>query len=112
MPSWNLLVFGTTLVFCNCATSYYSWGSYEASLSRMYLENEDFKLNEEIALLADEIKTTLNNNQRVPPGKMAHLGYLFYLAGNHKAAIRCFKAEKRLFPESARFINGMLERMR
>jgi hypothetical protein len=65
----------------------------------------------ERVFLAREIKRSEENHRRVPPGKHAHLGYLYAQAGQTELARLHFRAEKKLFPESAVFMDRLLERL-
>ena len=47
----------------------YYWGSYEQSLYRMYGKPDQFNMDNEIALLSEEIERAVESNQPVPPGK-------------------------------------------
>ncbi len=96
----------------SCTESYY-WGSYEDSVHRMCVGGEDFSTGRDLRRLTAEIdRAEARPSLLVPPGKYMHVGYLYYLAGDAEAATRYFLREKEAFPESARFVEGMLERMR
>lgn len=91
----------------------YDWGGYEDTLYRMYTKADAYNLHEEIDRLSVEIgKTQASDHQHIPPGKLAHVGYLFYLAGDTSSAAQHFEAEKRLFPESGRLMDRMLEQIK
>ncbi len=92
-----------------CASPLYDWGSYEDSVYRS--TRDDSRLEEEILLLSGEARRTEADGRKVPPGKWAHLGHLFERAGDSKSAAACFRLEKERFPESGRFIDGLLGRM-
>ena len=106
---------GVTLaasVLPSCQRSLYDWDEYENSIYRMYLDPDAFDAEDEVRRLSDQIDATILASRAVPPGLRAHLGYLTYLSGDHAAAVAHFKAEKKHFPESAVFVDGMLKRMR
>jgi hypothetical protein len=97
----------------------YDWGSYDASVQALYAPPSDTgpdigahiqKLHAEIQ--ATETDATANAPSRVPPGKYAQLGYLYALQGDKTQATKCFEAEKKLYPESTQFVDGMLTRMK
>lgn len=92
-----------------CAATLYDWGSYEASIYRT--TGDDGRLEEEIRLLSEETLRTEAEGRKVPPGKWAHLGHLHQRAGDLKSAAACFRLEKERYPESAKFIDGLLGRM-
>ena len=92
-----------------CTSSLYDWGSYEQSLYMMYTKTDKYVLEKDIGKLSAEIQKTLDKDKRVPPGKHAHLGYLFHLSGDTASATQHFQAEKNTFPESAKLMDRMLE---
>jgi len=95
-----------------CVRTYYDWRNYERSILRMYKEPEDFDLAEEIEILAKDVEKTNRKGRRVPPGVMAHLGYLYYLAGDDRAAEAHFRTERELFSESEILMDTLVARMR
>jgi hypothetical protein len=103
---------------CETHRGPYDWGSYQASVRALYAPTalDSPALGAQIQQLEREIQQS-NNDQspnapsRVPPGKYAHLGYLYTVAGDRLSARRCFESEKSLYPESTVFIDGILTRM-
>lgn len=90
----------------------YSWGTYEGSIRSMYADRgTGFKPQEEVARLAGEVRKTVEENRKVPPGKYAHLGYLCYVSGDMKAARSYFDAEKAAFPEGGKLVDRFVERL-
>ncbi len=109
------LLLGATLAALlvpGCQRSLYDWDEYEDSVYRMYLDPDAFDIEDEVRRLSDQIDETILANRAVPPGLRAYLGYLTYLSGDHAAAVAHFKAEKKHFPESSVFVDGLLKRMR
>lgn len=100
-------------VLAGCGpTTLYEWGGYEPSLYLMYIQAGEFNVQETLAGLAQEVEKTNADGRLVPPGKYAHLGYLSYMAGDTAAASGYFQAEKQAFPESAKFMDRMLEQVK
>ncbi|MHC4201988.1 MAG: DUF4810 domain-containing protein [Planctomycetota bacterium] len=98
---------------CMSGTYSYYWGSYEDSVHGMCLKEKGYDSGKEFERLTREIERTEASRWRlVPPGKYMYVGYLHYLAGDREAAKSYFLKEKEWFPESARFVDGMLERMK
>jgi hypothetical protein len=97
----RLMLGVTTLVLVTGCSPHtlYDWGSYEPSIDRMYNSPENFRPDDEVETLARELETTAP--ARIPPGKAAHVGYLYLLKGDREAAKAFFLMEKRLFPESS-----------
>ncbi len=95
-----------------CATpTLYKWGRYEDSIFDMYLEPGSVPVTDEIARLEADIEKTVSSGAFVPPGVHAHLGYLYVSEGDYATAMVHFQSEKKKFPESAHFIDGLIERM-
>lgn len=90
----------------------YVWGQYESLLIRMYTgeQLDEEELSRQIAGLESDIQNAEKWNRKTPPGVYAHLGYLYASAGNQVASKQAFEEEKQNFPESAQFIDGMMDR--
>jgi hypothetical protein len=93
------------------STSYYEWGHYEDSVYAVTVRPDSFDLAAEIDALERQVEESVNAERPIPPGLHAHLGYLHTVAGNGDAARAHLEQEKALFPESARFVDHMLERL-
>lgn len=94
-----------------CQNTIYDWGSYEQSVFKMYSSREDFSAAKEVDRLQKEVERTERKNLAIPPGKMAHLGYLYLMAGDSDRAQACFNKERDLFPEGEEFMGFLLGRM-
>jgi len=93
------------------STGYYDWGRYEESVYQVTIRPDGFDLAAEIDSLEQQLEKTEAKERPIPPGLHAHLGYLHTVAGNADAARAHFEQEKALFPESARFVDFLLERL-
>jgi hypothetical protein len=101
------------LLVGGCASSsLYSWGPYEESVYETCSDFKGSSLQEQIAALAEHAQRCAASGRKSPPGLHAHLGYLHTLAGDAQSAREHLETEKRLFPESAKFVDGMLKRMK
>jgi hypothetical protein len=94
-----------------CQRTLYDWGTYEESVYRMYASEADFSAAKEVDRLQREVERTEQRQRAIPPGKMAHLGYLYLRVGDNERARSCFERERTLFPESAHFMDFLLGRM-
>jgi len=90
----------------------YRWGIYEELVYNMYAKPGTADADMQVISLSQDITRTESQGKRVPPGVHAHLGYMYYLSGDAEAALEEFATERALFPESATFIDGMIERLR
>jgi len=89
----------------------YEWGGYEDSIYRLYQKGEEFDLAWELDILSKDLAWSMEHDEAIPPGKCMHLGYLFSLNSDIAMAIKYFKLEKKYFPESAKFVDGILSRI-
>jgi hypothetical protein len=89
----------------------YAWGRYEDLVYQMYMKPGEADPVTQTAKLTEDIQKANAAGKPVPPGVHAHLAYLYYQQGDGGAAKQEFLIEKTLFPESAAFIDGMLQRM-
>ncbi len=89
----------------------YRWGAYEGLIYDMYANPGTADPTTQIVKLTEDIQITQSKGQRVPPGVHAHLGYMYSLTGNAELARAELETERRLFPESATFVDGMLKRL-
>lgn len=88
-----------------CApTSRFEWGSYEQALYAYSQNPENRGVYKEALERAIERGRARN---AVAPGLLAELGYLYLEEGNSAEAMRYFREERTLFPESA----GLMDRV-
>ncbi len=89
----------------------YNWGNYEDGIYAGYLARSDYPIEKEIGQLEQDYQETRSSNERVPPGWHAHLGYLYYQVGKVDQARQEFATEKASFPESAVFMDRLLNNL-
>jgi hypothetical protein len=87
----------------------YLWGSYEECVWGTC--SGEAAAAEEIRLLAEDVERARSEGQKDPPGLHAHLGYLYLVTGNPESAASEFRTEKELWPESAVFMDRLLEKL-
>ncbi len=90
----------------------YRWGGYETSIRALYADAGQKSLARQMSALAREVEAARHGGRNLPPGVRAHLGYICYLNGYPEAAAEYLHAEREAFPESARFVEVVLERIR
>lgn len=90
----------------------YRWGDYETLIYQMYEQPGAAEPGLQVQKLSADIERTIATGKRVPPGVHAHLGYMQYLQGNTNQALQEFVTERELYPESARFMNTFIDRIR
>lgn len=52
-----------------------------------------------------------SSSGRVPPGMYANLGYIYLKSGKNAEAVGYFEKEKSIYPESAHFMNRMIQKV-
>lgn len=112
MPWLKAALVTTCIVLSACETTsnLYYWGSYERLLYDMYNKPGAAPAELQIDALSTDIEKAENSGQKVAPGIHAHLGLMYASVGNMAAAEAAFNNEKRLYPESATLLDGMLQR--
>lgn len=112
MSARYVLLAATVCMLSACSSQMYAWGPYEDSVLNTLHDFRDEDLLAEIDRLESFEADLREEDRRPPPGLHAHVGYLQFLVGNADAMRRHFAAEKAFYPESAVFIDGMLERVK
>jgi hypothetical protein len=109
---WVLLLACSVLIGCATTESLYYWGNYEDLVYKMYLEPGSADTATQVAKLKEDINKASTVGKPAPPGLHAHLGYMYFLQSDTNAAALEFETEKKLFPESAKFIDGLMGRIK
>ena len=103
------------LLMTGCATkpqALYHYGTYSESY---YAYKQDASA-ENLLALQQAIEAAIADagdsiSGRVPPGMYANLGYIYLKQGNAKEAVKDFEMEKSLYPESAHFMDRVIEKV-
>lgn len=85
----------------------YQWDGYPAALYA-HLRNPVGDPGTQIAQLEAQAQRSAAEGTSPPPGLHGHLALLYSKAGDDANAVRHLQAEKRLFPESAAYIDHLL----
>jgi hypothetical protein len=99
-----------TLVLSGCTTApetLYRWESYEA---QVYAHLKGESPEAQIEAMERDLEKIRSSGKTPPPGFYAHMGLLYVDAGNDAKAVDCFETEKGRFPESATFMNFLLDK--
>jgi hypothetical protein len=101
-----------SLIAIGCSSNtLYNWGEYENFLYQRYVKPGKITPQQEITELEAHLEQTYAKELLPPPGLHAHLGYLYINDGQYDRAVEHFNIEKKLFPESSTFIDGILKRI-
>lgn len=105
-----LMTISAVLAACQTNSQLYYWGSYEEQLYNQF--NKPGKAPPELQIdkLSEDIERAENSGKKIAPGVHAHLGLMYAAVGNMAAAEAAFNNEKKLYPESAVLLDGMLQR--
>ena len=109
----RLTLIAPLILLSSCVTTrepHYYWGRYEQIIHDIYIAPGNADPVRQIDVLSVDIQQAQNTGKPVPPGLYAHLGFIYALQGNISESRAAFSEEKVLFPESAVFIDGMIER--
>lgn len=99
-------------VLTGCATApktLYQWEGYEPQVYQ-YLKGES--PDQQIAAMEKDLQTISAKGRSVPPGFHAHLGMLYSVAGKPDQVVTQFEDEKKLFPESAGYMDFLLAKVK
>jgi hypothetical protein len=83
----------------------YQWEAYQP---QVYQHFKGESPNQQIAVLEKDLQLIDAKGNLPPPGYHAHLGYLYSMTGNADLAMAQFEDEKKIFPESAVYMDFLL----
>ena len=89
----------------------YRWGEYEDIIYKPYRNPGESDPVTDASLLAEDMARTEAEGQQIPPGVRVHLGYLYYSQGKSEKARALLREERKIYPESSVFIDGLLQRL-
>jgi hypothetical protein len=106
-PLAVLLAGAALLSGCQTAPkTMYQWEGYQP---QVYQHFKGGSPDQQIAVLEKDLQTISARGNLPPPGYHAHLGLLYALAGRQDQVATEFEAEKKLFPESAAYMDFLLK---
>jgi hypothetical protein len=100
------------LLLSSCATTstLYSWNDYEDA-SYSYSKTPTDKHKAELIRQFEKMSKQTGTRQVVPPGYYAEYGFLLVKDGKKDEGIAMLKKEIELYPESALYINRIIEQL-
>ncbi|MGY4524975.1 DUF4810 domain-containing protein [Pseudomonas sp. TE21394] len=100
------LVLGSILLAgCIAPKPLYQWESYQPQVYG-YLKGDSKE--EQVTALERDLEKIKAKNGAVPPGYHAQLGLLYSSLGKDDQMIQQFRTEKALFPESATYMDFLM----
>ena len=110
----NILLFIVFLLIVSsigCAPKQmYYWGNYSDTLYAYKKDSNDKTLLKHMQELNKIVEESDKRNNRVPPGVYGELGYLYLKTNKTKEAIKYFKLEKQLYPESTILMDRLIQK--
>ncbi len=112
MKNVKILICTAILFLTGCATSetQYYWGNYENLVYQTYNSPGEVPPSIQIEKLNLDIEKATAAGKPIPPGIYAHLGLMDAANGEKDLAMAALAKEKELFPDSTRFIDGLIQR--
>lgn len=106
-----LVVFCTTFLLGGCKTTepLYYYGAYQETVYS-YFKGSEVGVSQQIEILEGVIEQARGKGKPVAPGVHAHLGMLYFETGNAGLGRASFEQEKALFPESATYLDFLLNK--
>jgi hypothetical protein len=86
----------------------YQWGGYQGSLYE-YFKGNGADPGAQIAQLEAQVQKNAATGAASPPGLHGHLALLYSKLGDEANAVRNLEVERKLFPESAAYIDFLLK---
>lgn len=109
-PAAIALVIAAGAVLGGCKTApktLYQWEGYQP---QVYQHFKGESPDQQIAALETGLQTIGAKGSMAPPGYHAHLGMLYAMTGKEALVAPQFEEEKKLFPESAAYMDFLLKK--
>lgn len=97
---------------CSTPKTLYGWGSYQDSLYQSLKGDGKNSPEQQIQDLEEDLQTMASKGASAPPGYYAHLGLLYLQTGRSDQSAAAWQKEKNLFPESAKYMDFLLNNMK
>jgi hypothetical protein len=89
----------------------YDWGPYQPQVYEQFKGTGNGP-EAQLQALERHLETTLSKGRQVPPGYLAHMGYLHLMTGRSDMAASFWEREKAAFPESSVFMDFLLKNLK
>lgn len=100
------------LAGCAGPKQLYSWNGYQPQVYAHLKSDGKSSPEEQILNLEKGLQEANAKGAKVPPGYHAHLGLLYLNTGRTDQAVAAWNQEKALFPESAKYIDFLINNMK
>jgi hypothetical protein len=112
----RILVIATVAAaLAGCASrtpNLYTWGNYEDLVYTAHSSPGSVPPEKQIEILEADFHKAVANNEQMPPGWHANLGYLYIQIGRMDEGRRELLNEKTQFPESGVFVDRLLANLK
>ncbi len=88
----------------------YYWGDYSDTLYAYKKNLNDETMLKHMQELHRIVEESNKRQQRVPPGVYGELGYFYLKANKTEEAVKFFKLEKQLYPESGILMDRLIQK--
>ena len=105
------ILIGISLALVGCAQNaqtHYEWAGYQPSIYSYFVPSKH-DAQAQVATLETTIEKAQAKGSRAAPGMHAHLALLYFNLGRNEEGVGHLVTEKQLFPESAEFVNYLIE---
>jgi hypothetical protein len=89
----------------------YDWGPYQAKVYEQFKGTGNGP-EAQISELEEHLAEAESAQHKVPPGYLAHLGYLHLIVGHNDRAAQYWTQEKTTYPESAKFMDFLIKNLK
>jgi hypothetical protein len=105
------IVFSALILLAGCKTTEptYYYGAYPEAIYS-YFKADETSISQQIMILEEIIEHARGKGKPVAPGVHAHLGMLYFESGNTDQGVNQFEQEKALFPESAAYLDFLMNK--
>jgi hypothetical protein len=108
----KLVLFAVALLLAGCRSpDIYYWGNYENVIYGVYAHPDKVPPEAQVRIMEADMHKAISMNKPLPPGFHAHLGYAYSQLGKPDLARQEFETEKKQFPESAVFMDRLLDNL-
>lgn len=107
------LVASVVLSACSStAPTMYQWEGYQPHVYSYLKADTKTGPEQQIAEMEADLQKIRAKGNTPPPGYYAHLGMLYANAGKSDQVVQNFQTEKKLFPESAPYMDYLLSKFK
>jgi hypothetical protein len=104
-----ILAIGIGLTACAPQQQMYYWGNYSHTLYAQEKNPCEATLLQHKQALEEIIQESQQREMRIPPGVYAELGYIYFRENKPQEAVKYYKMEETVYPESKPFMQRLTQ---